>query len=263
MSTASVTHRPSWFAVAWAIARRNLMGVRRNPAAFIPSLVFPFLFIVALSGAYSGVAKVPGFPVEKLVTWMLPFTVVQSAAITGMTTGLGVIGSIQTKFYDRLLMAPVPRSALVGGLYLSAMVRALIPTVLVTILGFAQGAALPGGVLGYLILILAGQGACLLGAGWGIGMALRVKTFAAAPILFMATFLATFLTPVQVPLGFLTGWLATAARWNPVTKLVNMARSGFVSTVHWSDVGPGLTVTVVGAILLGIFAVRGQRALDH
>lgn len=261
--TATIGHRPGWWPVALAIARRNLNGVRRNPAAFIPSLVFPFLFIVALTGAYSGVANTPGFPVEKLVTWMLPFTVVQSAAIVGMTTGLGVIGSLQTKFYDRLLMAPVPRSALVGGLYLSAMVRSLIPTALVSVLGFAQGAALPGGVLGYLMLVLAGQGACLLGAGWGIGMALRIRTFAAAPILFLVVFVATFLTPMQVPLEFLTGWLSTAARWNPVTKLLAMARSGFVSTVHWSDVGPGLAVVVVGTLALGIFAVRGQRSLDN
>ena len=120
----------------------------RNPAAIVPSLLFPFLFIVALTGAYSGVAETPGFPVDKLVTWMLPFTVVQSSVIGGMTTGLGVIGSLETKAYDRLLMAPAPRSALIGGLYLAAMMRTLHSAILVSVLGFAQGAALPGGVLG-------------------------------------------------------------------------------------------------------------------
>jgi ABC-2 type transport system permease protein len=258
----SLTHRPSWWAVTRAIARRNLLGVFRNPAAIIPSLAFPFLFIVALTGAYSGVANVPGFPTEKLVTWMLPFTVMQSSAIVGMTTGLGVIGSIQTKFYDRLLMSPVPRTSLVAGLYLGAMARTLIPTLMVSVLGFAQGAALPGGVVGYFWLLVAGQGACIVAAGWGIGMALRVKTFAAAPILFMVVFISTFMTPMQVPLSFLSGWLAIVARWNPVTRIVNLARAGFVGHNAWSDVWPGLAVIAVGAVLLGWFAVRGQRALD-
>ena len=262
MNTNALAHKPSWWAVTRAIARRNLNGVFRNPAAIIPSLAFPFLFIVALTGAYSGVAKVPGFPTEKLVTWMLPFTVVQSSAIVGMTTGLGVIGSIQTKFYDRLLMSPVPRTSLVAGLYLGAMVRTFIPTMLVSILGFAQGAALPGGVIGYLLLVVAALGSCIVAAGWGIGMALRVKTFAAAPILFMAVFLATFMTPVQVPQSFLSGWLETVVRWNPVTRIVNLARAGFVGNNAWGDVWPGLIVIAAGASLLGWFAVRSQRALD-
>jgi ABC-type multidrug transport system permease subunit len=253
----------SWGRAVWGIAKRNLRGVLRNPAAIVPSLLFPFMFIVALTGAYSGVANAPGFPVEKLVTWMLPFTVVQSSVIGGMTTGLGVIASLESKAYDRLLMSPAPRSSLIGGLYLAAMIRAFIPLTLVTVLGFAQGAALPGGALGLLMMFLAAEGACLLGAGWGIGMALRVRSFKAVPILFMVVFLATFMAPVQVPLSFLTGWLHAVARVNPMTRVLDLARSGFLDVVTWSAVWPGLLVIGVGATLLGLFAVRGHRALDR
>lgn len=254
--------RSQFWRVAFAVAKRNLISIIRSPSAFIPSLIFPFLFIVALTGAYSGVAQAPGFPTEKLVTWMLPFTVLQSSMIVGMTTGLGLIRDIETKFYDRLLMAPINRAALVTGLYMAAMVRTLVPTALVCVLGFAQGAALPGGLLGIVIMVVAAEGACMIGAGWGIGTGLRAKSFKALPIMFMVVFLITFMSPVQVPLSFMTGWLKSVARYNPFTSILNMSRSGFLGDVTWASVRPGVIVIVIAATVLGVYSVRGLKAFD-
>ncbi len=260
-ASSPIRHARFW-AVTRAVAKRNLISILRTPSAFMPSLLFPFMFIVALTGAYSGVAKAPGFPTEKLVTWILPFTVLQSSMIVGMTTGLGLIRDIETRFYDRLLMAPINRAALIAGLYLAAMVRTLVPTTMVCVLGFAQGAALPGGVLGLVVLVISAEGACLAGAGWGIGMGLRLKSFKALPIMFMAVFLVTFMSSVQVPISFMEGWLKHVARWNPFTSLLNMARSGFLGDVTANAVMPGLIVAVAGALVLGTFAVRGLRSFD-
>ena len=258
-------NRSGFWPVTKAIAVRNLVSITRLPAAFIPSLVFPFLFIVALAGAYSGVVKAaPGFPAKTIFAWILPYTCVNSAAIVGMTTGIGLIRDIQTKFYDRLLLAPIKRSALVAGLYLAAMARTLVPVTLVTVIGMAEGARFNrSGPLALVPMVLAAEGAAMLGAGWGIGMGLRAKSFSAVPLLFMVVFLSTSIAPVQVPISFMSGWLKVAARWNPMTRIINMSRVGWVGDhIRWGDVGPGVIVIVVGALLLCGFAVRGLRRMS-
>ena len=163
-------------------------------------------------------------------------------------------------FFDRLALAPVRPAASVLGPMLGAVVRAFLPLVVVLAAGFAIGARLPGGALGLVTLAVAAAGSALIGAGWGIGVALRVgSTQRAAPLMFLGIFLSTFLSTGQVPLGVMTGWLHAAARVNPVTAILRLARAGFVGPVTGAEVWPGLLAIAVTAALLGLFALRGLR----
>ncbi|MCB0991017.1 MAG: hypothetical protein KDB16_08570, partial [Acidimicrobiales bacterium] len=57
-----------------------------------------------------------------------------------------------------------------------------------------------------------------------------------------------------------TGWLTTAAEINPMTRILGLARTGFVdSGVTWSDTWPGLVAIGGCCGLLGLFAWRGMR----
>ncbi len=247
--------------VTGKLAWRSVSLIPRVPSTFIPSLVFPIFSVVAFSGAFSAVAKLPGFPAETMVDWMVPFSVVQGAAFAGVTTGFGMARDIQTRFFDRLLLSPVRHRALVTGPLVAALLRGVVPFVVVLVAGVLAGVNLPGGLLGLLTLFVAAEGIAVVAAGWSIGLALRFGSMKAAPLIQAGLFTTMFLSTAQVPLSVMTGWLHGVARVNPMTNLLRLARQGFVGDVTWAQTWPGLVTLAAGIALLGTFAIRGLRRL--
>lgn len=249
-------------AVAWSLAGRSLMLITRVPATFIPSLIFPIFTVVVFSGAFGAVSQLPGFPTETMVDWMLPMAVVQGASFSGVTVGFGVARDFEQGFFDRLRLAPVRPLALVAGPMLAALGRAFIPFVLVLSAGLLVGAHLPGGVPGVLALLLAAEGVALIAAGWALGLALRFKTMKIGALMQVGVFVTVFLSTANVPIQFLTGWLHTVARFNPMTNVLALSRQGFIDQVTWAETWPGLVALAGGIVVLTTFAVRGLRSVD-
>jgi ABC-2 type transport system permease protein len=247
--------------VAGALAGRSLILIPRVPSTFVPSLIFPIFSVVAFSGAFSAIARIPGFPVPTIIDWMLPMSIVQGAAFSGMTVGMGIARDLESGFFDRLLLAPVKPLGLIAGPMAAAVVRALIPFVLVLPVGIIAGARMRGGVPGVLMLLLAAEATALIGGGWAIGLALRAKSMQIAPLMQMGIFLVVFLSTAQVPLTVMTGWLHQVARFNPMTNILALARQGFIGDVSWAQTWPGLLALAGGIVVLGLFAVRGLRGL--
>jgi ABC-2 type transport system permease protein len=247
--------------VSTALAGRSLVLIPRVPSTFVPSLIFPIFSVVAFSGAFSAVANIPGFPVPTVMDWMLPMAIVQGAAFSGMTVGMGMARDLESGFFDRLLLAPVKPLGLIAGPMGAAMVRALIPTALVLPVGMLAGARLRGGIPGGLMLLLAAEGIALVGAAWAIGLALRAKSMQIAPLMQMGIFLTVFLSTAQVPLTVMTGWLHQVARVNPMTNILALARQGFIGDVTWGQTWPGLVALAGSIVVLVLFAVRGLRRI--
>lgn len=243
------------------LAWRSVALIPRVPSTFIPSLVFPIFAVVAFSGAFSAVARLPGFPARTMVDWMVPFSVLQGAAFAGVTTGFGVARDIQSGFFDRLLLSPVRHRALVVGPMTAALLRAVVPFAIVLAVGAVADVNVPGGAAGIAMLFVAAELAAVIAAGWAIGLALRFKSMKAAPLIQMGLFMTMFLSTAQVPLSIMTGWLHAIARVNPMTNVLRLARQGFVGDVTWEATWPGVLVLLLGTALLGAFALRGLRRL--
>lgn len=257
--TAVTVGRPSGPRVAARLAWRSIALIVRVPAAFVPTLIFPIFSVVAFSGAFSAVARVPGFPADSMVDWMVPFAAVQGAAFAGVMIGLGVARDLESGFFDRLLLSPVRPIALVAGPMGASLLRALVPFVIVLGAGALAGVHLPGGALGLLTLFVACEGTAVAAAGWSVGMALRFGSMKVAPLVQTALFMAMFLSTAQVPLSVMTGWLHGVARVNPMTNVLRLAREGFVGEVGWEATWGGLVTLAAGLLLFGLFAVRGLR----
>ena len=251
-------------AVSRSLAGRSLMLVVRVPSTFVPSLIFPIFSVVAFSGAFSGLVRLPGFPVPKMIDWILPMAIVQGCAFAGVTTGLGTARDIESGFFDRLRLAPTNQAALVTGPMAASVARSVIPYALVLPVGLLAGARMRGGVAGAFMLLVASLGTAAAASGWALGLALRLKsTSRAGPLMQVGLFVVVFLSTAQVPLSVMTGWLKPVARINPMTEVFAMARQGFIGPVNWHDTWPGLLAILVASLLLGIFAVRGLRSFDR
>lgn len=248
------------WASAVALLRRNVTNINRLPSALVPSLVFPVFGTIAFSSLY-GAAIRQYYPNLNALNWYVPLNVMQGAAFGGVFLAFGTIRDFQTGIFDRLLAAPLPRRALLLGAVLTAVVRAILPFVLVLMIGILGGMTFPGGVMSLVVLLVACIGTSVLGALWGTGLAYRFKSMAAAPLMQVGVFVLVFLSATQVPMAGLSGWLHSFARVNPATNLLRMSRQGFLGPVTWQDTWPGLLAMFgMGAVLL-VFADRGLRKL--
>jgi ABC-2 type transport system permease protein len=248
--------------VAGAVLRRNLIHAFKNPALFVPALVFPMIFLVAFAGGLSRIGDVPGFDYPPGYTaFQFAFVFLQSAAFGGVFTGFAVAADWESGFARRLLLAAPQRTGIIAGYVAAAMVRFLVVGVVVTVAALVAGMEVDGGpvdLVGLLGLALLFNVSATL---WGTGMSMRFKSLQAGPAMQIPVFLILFLAPVFVPLDLLTGWINTVASYNPATALLEAAR-GFIA---------GAPETVALAYLAGlalvaalaVFALTGLRRAER
>jgi ABC-2 type transport system permease protein len=261
-TTSGATERTATVAAARGIAVRSLRNIRRLPSAFVPALMMPIVQAIAFSGTFFAITRIPGFPTDRSINWYLPLATVMGSSFSGIGIGFSTIRDLEGGFYDRLRMSPAPRAALLLGLLLSAWVRTVLVVSIVFVVGTIFGARLTDGVLGLLLLYVAGLGMATIGTGWGLGLAYRFRDMRAAAIMQLTLFLTIFLSSAQTPLSVMQGWLHAVARVNPVTNVLRLARAGFLGDIAWDDVWGGVVaLVVIGAIAMW-FARRGLDALD-
>lgn len=253
----------SWVPVAFALARRSLVNVLRIPAAVIPLVAMPVFFVIAFSGSFRSLTNLPTFPTDNILSWMVPFAIVQGAAFAGFGTGFGTVRDIETGFYDRLLLAPGSRAGILVGQILAGIVRSTFTMTVVLLFGLALGADLPGGPLGVASLWLAAIGMTLIATGWALGLVYRMPDQRAGPVLQLGIFSVMFLSTGNVPLSAQIGWVKHIARFNPLTNILELARQGFLGRVAWSTTWPGLVAILASTAVLWLFAATGLRKLTR
>ncbi len=96
------------------------------------------------------------------------------------------------------------------------------------------------------------------GTLWAAGVAMRLRTMQAGPLMQMPVFLALFFAPVYVPLDLLRGWIHGVATVNPVTPVMEAAR-GLISG-HPTET---LAAYSVAAALVAGFSLWALRGLRH
>ena len=158
----------------------------------------------------------PGFPTDRSINWFLPLAVLMGCGFAGIGIGFAMIRDLETGFYDRIRMTPAPRSSLIGGQVLAALIRALDRHRDRRHRRLMFGARLTHGPLGLGPLFVAGLGIAVMGTGWGLGLAYRFRDMRGAAIMQLTFFLVLFLTEAQTPLNVMEGWLEQVARDQPV-----------------------------------------------
>jgi ABC-type multidrug transport system permease subunit len=259
------TPPPPALPVAAALWRRSLNEVLRVRGALLPATVAPVIFLLGISGQFTRLTGLDGFPTDSYLSWIVPLSCLQGAGFAGAATGSNLARDIEQGWFDRLLLAPVPRALLLVGPVLGAVTRALVPTTVVLVVGLLLGADLPGGVAGVAALYVAASGFCAIAALWGIFIALTFRTQQAGPLMQQGVFLAVFLSTAYTPLVLLRGWLEDVARLNPVTQVLQLARQATVEGIDpsWQHTWPGLLALAGLGLALGTLASLGLRRLGR
>jgi ABC-2 type transport system permease protein len=245
-------------AVARGVAWRTLHNVFTNPSLLLPSLVFPLFFFVAFAGGLSRVGDIPGFDFPPGYTaFQFVFVLMQSAAFGGVFTGFGIARDFESGFARRLLLAAPNRSGIVFGYAAAALVRWLVTAAFLTTIAFAVGMRVGGNGVDLFGLYALAAILNLAAVLWAAGVAMRLRTMQAGPIMQMPVFLVLFFAPVYVPLSLLEGWIHGVATVNPVTLVLESGR-GFVAGSP-TEVGVAFLAALALAAAFAVWAWRGLR----
>lgn len=249
------------FAVARGVAWRQLHNALTNPLYLIPSLAFPLLNFAAFAGGLAKVREVPGFTFsENYTTFQFVFILLQSAAFSGVFAGFGIARDFETGFTRRLLLAAPNRSGLVLGWAIGATLRWFVIAAVITVVGFAAGMQIGGNGIDVFGLYTVALLLNIAGLLWASGVATRIRSQQAGPIMQMPVFLVLFFAPVYVPLALLQGWIHDVATVNPVTPMIEAAR-GFIS----GEPAHVLAAYAAGFALVAgftLWAIRGLRKAE-
>ena len=118
---------PGALPVAFALWRRSLNEVLRVRGALLPATIAPVVFLLGMSGQFGRLTGLDGFPTDSYLSWIVPLSCLQGAGFAGAATGSNLARDIEQGWFDRLLVAPVPRPLLLVGPILGAVTRSLVP----------------------------------------------------------------------------------------------------------------------------------------
>jgi ABC-2 type transport system permease protein len=244
--------------VAKGVAWRQLHNFFMNPSFFLPSVLFPLFFFTAFVGGLSRIREVPGFDFPTGYTaFQFVFVLLQSAAFSGVFTGFGIARDFEGGFMRRLMLAAPNRSGILLGYAVAALVRWLTVITLVTGVALLAKMQIGGDGVDLFGLYALGFLLSLAGMLWSAGVAMRLRTQQAFPVMQMPVFILLFLAPVYVPLDLLQGWIHAVASVNPITPLMEAGR-GLISG---EPVRTLAAFAIVSGLAVGfiLWAVRGLR----
>jgi ABC-2 type transport system permease protein len=241
-----------------SIAGRALRALPREIETVIPPIFIALFFFVVNIGTLQHLTQshIRGFDIK---SFMLPTAIL--IGVTGVSRAGSLVLDIQNGYFDRLLLTPVRRTAILVGHMVADVAIACALTVPILILAYALGVRPETGVLGVLLFIVIAGLWCLAFAGFGYAIALKTGNPAAVNASFLLFFPFLFMTSSYVPRGQLNGWLSTVADWNPVTYVLEGQRSLVTQGWRLASLGEAaLAIGAVGALSMALCfaALRGR-----
>lgn len=238
----------------WNVLVRELQPVLRQPAsvlfAMVQPLVFLGLFAPLLPDAGDGSA----------LQWFVPGIVAMTALMSASFTGANLSEEIISGSFERLLVSPVRRSALMIGKALRETVPLVLQTVIivVAVTPFSFDLHLAGVLVGIVLLVpfSIGLGALSL----ALAVAAKEQSWIFWTVQQTAIFPLLLLAGVLLPIEGGPGWLETASSLNPLTYVVDAERVLFAGTFPADTIAAGLGASVV----VGLFGLWvGVRTMNR
>ena len=249
-----------YLSAALGVSWRYLHNLYTRPSMFIPSLVFPLFFLAAFAGGLSVVGDAPNFGYYDFTAFQFCFILIQASTLAGVFAGFSIASDFEQGMGRRMMMATAHRSSIVLGYTLGAAARLAVTWTVVTGAALLGGMEVAGGGLDlagiYSIALLSNIAALLFAAG----IALRFRSIQAGPLMQLPVFIILFLAPVYVPQELLTGWIEPTASVNPITALLNAARS--LMAGEPTGVLTAFVVVLGMIALMAVWALSGMRKAE-
>lgn len=268
MAQATLTFAPTRELAPWnpwqqAVRATFLLGVRearlalRTPAYLIPNLVVPIFFYFITLGSLKGFAT--QFGLSNFEGFLLPMALL--FAVQGGSAGLNMVADIESGYFDKLLLTPASRMALLVGAMAADFLRIMAQALIVILVALASGLHFQTGAPGVVALVIISSLFGLSYSGIGFAVALKTGNAQATQSMWFLFMPLMFVTTLFAPKEALSGWLSAAATVNPVTYILQGMRALSMEGWNWDDLGVALlAIGVLGTVSLSLafMALRGR-----
>ena len=211
-------------ATIYFLTIRSLREAFRNPAQEAGNVFVPLFFFAVTVGSIGSIAG-DAFGIDNFTGFQVPVAILAAASSISASAGLGTITDIQRGYFDKLLLTPAPRSAIILGRITADGVRTVIMTVVIVIVGLIFRTGFDTGAPGLLVLLVGSFGFGMAYSGFNAAIALRTGSPQAAAagglLLFPLIFLSTAFAPKEV----FADWLQLLATINPITYILEAQRA--------------------------------------
>jgi ABC-2 type transport system permease protein/oleandomycin transport system permease protein len=243
---------------AFAVGRRNVIGLLRVPTTVVFATIQPVLFVLMFRYVFAGaIVQIPGF---RYVDYLMAGIFVQTVTFGAVNTGVGLAADLQLGLIERFRSLPMARSAVLAGRVLADMLRNLFVVILMMVVGFLVGFRVHTGVVPFLgavaLMLLFGMALswfmALLGLGTGNPEAAQAAAF---PILALVVFASNaFVPPATMP-----GPLRAYANHQPVSATISAIRALLNGGPTAGRVFSAVVWTLGIAAVFAVLAVRRYR----
>ena len=244
-----------------ALAARSIRQTFRRPQFIAPILLMPTLFLAVNTGGAESARSLAGFPdVAGFLDFELAGAMMQSSMLAGVAGGIALAIDIEMGFTDRLLAAPIPRTAIVLGRLGATAAMGVMLAAWFLLIGFVFGATVQAGVPGIALIFVQVPVAALAFGSVGTALALWAGRASVVQGVFPLVFVIVLMSSAFFPRDLLSEPASSIADYNPMSFIAEGVRDPIISGITAGEIGKGfLGIAIVG--LIG--TVMSSVALRH
>ncbi|HXY43112.1 MAG TPA: ABC transporter permease [Acidimicrobiales bacterium] len=218
----------------WAMTRRNLVHISREPMQLSDVTLQPVLFTALFVYIFGGAIPIPGGSYKDyLLAGILALNLVTST----MGTAVGLSTDLHEGMIDRFRALPMWRSAVLVGRsvadFMTSCLCALIVGLTGLLVGWRPNAGVASVTAGFLLILFFAYSLAWIASCVGLN---SKSPESAASFGFIVLFPLAFVSNAMVPTVHMPRWLQTIANWNPVSAVCAAVRQ------LWGNPNPAAVV---------------------
>ena len=246
-----------------ALGMRGIRESLRTPDALLPTLFIPLFFLLVNIGQASRI-----FPAGDTAflfgqgygAFQLPASLLLAGSFGG--AALYLVEEIEGGYFDKLRATPAARSSIVFGRLVAEAIKSVVLSTVMILIAMLFDVHIESGILGYLVLVVMVALWAVAFSGFMQLIALKSRSAAATQAGSMVFFPLLFLTPNFVPRNLLARPMEIAATLNPVTYVMEAARSLILEGFDPAALAKGFLVVVLALVLMVVLSVRMINRYD-
>lgn len=189
------------------------------------------------------------------LSFMTPGIIVMTSLFGGIFGGISVVWDRRWGYLYKMLSAPISRTAIPLGKMLATAIQGTFQALIIIIIASLFGVRFATGIGGIIVILLLAACFNFTMAGFSIAIASRIKSMEVlTAVINFLTMPLMFSSSAMFPIQVMPDWLATIAKWNPITYVVNPLRTLVITGWEIQDLVKGFAYILFLAIIMLLIA---------
>jgi ABC-2 type transport system permease protein len=241
---------------------RGIGKLIKKPTAPIMGFGMSLFFLVVYNAGIGGIGSLDAFGQAGYLSFIFPVTIISLAMGSSAGAGQTLNADMQSGYFKRLYLSPVPRWTLAAAPILADTLSSIIFTAILIVIGALFGVTFQFGILSVLGVLLLSFLWSLTLCGFSAGIMVRTGQYQSASIVTNAVFPLLFLSTTFLPRELIDAkWLLGVSWGNPVTYILEGNRYLLGGTSPSWYFYVAAAVFSLTSVLALVFTLRGTRKM--